>query len=96
MIPRRAQRIDSNQAEIVAALKRTGCTVEFIGQPLDLLVGRAGVTYLLELKTENGDVEPAQRDFLKAWNGHAAVVRNFEEALAVVGLKRLAKPARTA
>lgn len=88
MIPRRAQRIDSNQAEIVAALKRAGCTVEFIGQPLDLLVGRAGVTYLLELKTEDGDVKPGQRDFLKAWNGHAAVVRSFEEALEAVGLSQ--------
>ncbi|MES2055501.1 MAG: hypothetical protein V4564_06175 [Pseudomonadota bacterium] len=93
MIPRRAQRIDSNQAEIVAALKRAGCTVEFIGQPLDLLVGRTGKNFLLELKSDNDQPTPAQRDFLKAWNGHAAVVRSFEEALQAVGL---AKPAKAA
>jgi hypothetical protein len=87
-IPRRAAKVDANQQEIVRALISAGCSVYPIGQPLDLLVGRAGVNYLLEVKNRDGrdKLEPLQQLFLRDWNGHAAVVRSAEDALAAVGL----------
>jgi Holliday junction resolvase len=41
----------------------------------DLLVGRDGQNFLLEIKSENGTLTPAQIEFHKNWQGHCAVVR---------------------
>ena len=86
-----ALRTDRNQGEIVKALEKAGCTVWIIGKPVDLLVGVAGVNYLLEVK--DGDKPPsgrkltkAQRDF-KDWGGSWSVVNNIDEALEAVGLR---------
>jgi len=57
----------------------------------DLVVGVAGVNYLIELK--NPEVKPSARRlsrdeaaFHGAWRGQVAVVETLEEALALVGL----------
>jgi hypothetical protein len=92
---RRAARVDANQAEIVEALRAVGCSVAItsaVGQGFpDLVVGRRGVTYLLEVK--DGDKPPAARKFTPAerafknfWRGHYAVVLDVPEALRAVGL----------
>jgi len=86
---RRAAKVDLVQAEIVAALRAAGCSVQIIGFPVDILAGRAGVTYVLELKSgpkKRGDLTPAQVEFFRDWRGHAAVVCSVEEALSAVGL----------
>lgn len=85
---RLARKVDSNQAEIIAVLLRCGCTVYPIGQPLDLLVGRAGVNYLLEIKNAAGRnrIEPGQQKFFREWNGQASIVWTLDEALRAVGL----------
>jgi len=92
---RRAAKVDDNQAEIVAALRRAGCSVCILsgvgkGCP-DLAVGRAGVTYMLEVK--DGRKPPSARKLTAdeqgwhdAWRGHAAVVSSVSEAFAAVGL----------
>jgi hypothetical protein len=92
---RRIYRVDSNQAEIVDALKRAGCTVQPLtavgsGCP-DLLVSRAGVNYLLELKADS-ELAQSQIAWINAWNAKVHVVRSVDEALAAVGLAKSPKP----
>lgn len=92
---RRAAKVDGNQTDIVDALRAAGCSVRITsavgsGFP-DIVVGRAGVTYLLEIK--DGSLQPSrqkltpdEREFANAWRGHYAVAANIDEALAAVGL----------
>ena len=84
-------RIDDNQPSIVKALRAAGYSVQPLsavgkGCP-DLLVGRFGRTFLLEVKNRDGN-SPAQRaltaqqvEWHKAWRGHVVVVHTPEEAL---------------
>ena|ERR1017187_2159849 len=90
---RRRAKIDANQPEIVRALRENGCTVQSLapmghGCP-DLLVGKDGRNFLLEIKDPNQ--KPSQRrltDDEKAWHcawlGQIAVVETVEEALLLV------------
>jgi hypothetical protein len=90
---RRAARVDDNQSEIVAALRRIGATVQPIHQigkgcP-DLLVGWRGMNTLLELK--DGEKVPSKRkltqdevDWHEAWRGQVAVVETVEQAIEAV------------
>jgi Holliday junction resolvase len=87
----RAARVDRNQREIVAALRKAGASVEHLhavgkGVP-DLLVGYKGRNYLLEVKGERGKLTPAQVDWHEGWIGLAHIVRTPQEALEAIGLK---------
>ena len=90
----RGRRRDVNEAEIVEALRRAGCTVEQLdaarpGLP-DLLVGRAGVNYLIEVKRRGFvDLADVQVDWHLRWRGQVSTVSDPQEALAVVGLGQL-------
>lgn len=53
-IHRHAARRDKNEDEIVTALEAAGASVTRLGQPVDLLVGYAGRTTLLEVKKPLG------------------------------------------
>ena len=70
----RAKRVDVNQKEIVAALRQLGFSVTDLsavgkGCP-DLLTGKNGVTYLLEIKRDNkAKFTPQQIEWQNAWNG---------------------------
>lgn len=85
-----AARTDANQQEIVDALRDAACDV-FItsgvgrGFP-DLVVGRAGYTYLIEAKTDDGYLTEPQIKFHRNWRGHVAIARTIDEALRAVGL----------
>ena len=72
------------------ALIRVACTVQVLdngdGVP-DLLVGRAGVNYLLEVKSEKGRLTEDQEEWHMNWRGHKSVVRSIDDALIAVGLK---------
>jgi Holliday junction resolvase len=85
---RQAARRDTNETAIVTALEGVGCSVYRLSQAgiPDLLVGRQGVTYLLEVKERKGSLTEDQETFFESWNGCAAVVRTVEEALEVIGL----------
>ena|SRR5579885_303872 len=94
---RRAAKIDANHGEIVDALTKAGCSVESLasmgGGVPDLLVGRGGVNYLLEVK--DGSKPPSeqklredQRKFFQRWRGHRIIVESVGDALAAVGLQR--------
>ena len=88
-----ARRIDANQNEIVAALRKFGATVRVITQGdgiPDLLVGYNGYSILMEVK--DGDKVPsarklteAEQDFFDKWTGGMLVVVNsVEEALDIL------------
>lgn len=85
---RRAAKVDKSQAAIVKALRQAGCQVESLaavgrGVP-DLIASRASKLWLLECKTGNGDLTPAQRKWHALFP--VTVVRTPEEALRAVGL----------
>ena len=88
-----ARRIDANQNEIVAALRKRGATVRVITQGdgiPDLMVGYQGHTILIEVK--DGQKPPsarklteAEQKFFDEWTGGLLVVVNsVEEALEVL------------
>jgi hypothetical protein len=82
---RNAARTDANQAPIVEALRRLGCSVYVIGLPVDLLVGKNGRTVLVEVKTRKGRYTGLQTDFMATWRGGAvATVRDVEAAVELV------------
>lgn len=71
---RYAARNDANHTEIVCALEAAGCMVWVIRTPVDLLVGVAGRTGLVEIKhgakpASRRKYTPMQAGFLTTWNG---------------------------
>jgi hypothetical protein len=83
---RRAARVDSNQAEIIEALKRVGVSVEIIGRPVDLLVCVRGETLVLEVKNPDGRdrITKEQAEFIARWPGRVEFARTPEEAVRIV------------
>lgn len=82
---RRAAKVDTNQAEIIEALRKAGYEVEVLGLPVDLLVWRTGGHFtFLEVKTEKGKPTKVQERFFGRTEGcRRFYVRSAEEALAV-------------
>ena len=90
---RRAARVDDNQRAIIAALRQMGCSVQPLsmvgdGCP-DLVVGRGGVNWLLEVK--DGDKSPSrtkktekQEHWHRNWFGQVATVHDVDDAILVV------------
>ncbi len=87
---RLAARTDSNQADIVDALRKAGAQVYLThrvggGFP-DLVCGYKGHTILIESKTLGGALNKKQRLFFDLWvGGYAYVIRNIADALCVLG-----------
>jgi len=91
---RRAAHIDSNQSEIVDALRAAGAFVEpklaRLGEGIpDLIVGIRGKTSLFEIK--DGKKPPSKRSLTKdeqAWHnaftGSLFIVESVEQALAAL------------
>ena len=89
------KRVDANQPDIVAALRRAGCSVQSLamvghGVP-DLLVGRHGDLFLLEVK--DGAKPPSKQkltqdeiEWIAKWDTTVFIVTSTEEALMAVGL----------
>ena len=92
---RQAARIDANQPEIVAALRRVGASVQSLagvgmGCP-DLLVCFRNTLYLIEVK--DGKKRPSERKLTPwqekwhmQWGGPVYIANSADEALAVIGL----------
>ena len=81
-------RRDANEPEIVKALRDIGCTVGY-GEWVDLIVGRGGNTYLLEVKDgskpkSGRKLKPSQEKLLAEWRGHYQVVLNVDQAIEAV------------
>jgi hypothetical protein len=94
---RRHGKVDANQTQIIAALRKAGCSVQSLadlgGGAPDLLVGLGGDNYLLECK--DGGKPPSARALTPdqvrwhaAWGGTVEVVESVEQALRAVGLRQ--------
>ena len=91
---RKHGRTDANQEDIVKALRKAGAKVVILssmGQGIpDLLVGYRKLNLLLEVKDESQPpskrvLTPEQEKWHAEWLGHAAVVKNEDEALRAIG-----------
>ena len=86
---RLASRADSNQREIVQALRTCGAAVQHIhreghGCP-DILCGYKGKNYLLEIKMPGASLTKDELEWHSKWDGQVAVVHSIEEALNAIG-----------
>ncbi len=83
----RITRVDKNQAQIVEALRKRGYQVFIVGHPVDLLIAKHGMDILVEVKDpkkkgHEDEYTPAQKKFLKEWQGRPIVtLRTVEDAL---------------
>jgi len=82
---RHAARVDANQGEIVAALRASGASVFVLKLPVDLLVGYAGKTALVEIKDPTSrygkkGLNVKQSAFLMGWNGGTVALIDSVEA----------------
>lgn len=87
-----ARRVDSNQAEIVAAFRFHGCSVKLMhaagkGFP-DLAVGRAGITTLVEVKAGKGKLNDRQKEWLDDWTGGHDIARDIGDVERIVARLR--------
>ena len=91
----RAAKVDANQSEIVEALRKVGCSVTItsaVGHGFtDIVVGRLGITYLIEIKDGNKPkgaqkLTDDQVEWHSMWKGQKAVANSVEAALAIVGV----------
>jgi len=83
---RRAARVDSNQEQVIIALRAAGAYVWIIGLPVDLLVGYKNHTMLMEIKAgPKKRLTALQQDFFEKWAGGTLVrVDGPEAALAAL------------
>lgn len=84
----RAYRVDSNQKDIVTALRNEGFAVQHLhsvgaGCP-DILVGYEGINVLIEIKEGDGKLTPAQVLWHKSWQGQVAIAKDKQEAIEIV------------
>jgi hypothetical protein len=82
-------KVDRNQAEIVAALEKSGATVlhlHMVGRGCpDIAVGHNNRTYLMEIKSGRGMLTPDELAFFESWRGQVVAVYSPEDALRVIG-----------
>jgi hypothetical protein len=90
VVSRYAKRRDANEPDIRDALVKAGCDV-IQADDVDLIVGRAGHSYLIEVKrpgrASESRIRPIQKRLRDNWRGHYAIVTTADDALAAVGLK---------
>jgi hypothetical protein len=95
-IHRNAARADGNRGPIVAAFQAAGAYVVDLRRPVDILVGCAGVTALVEIKVLTGKRDPkpaprtaAQIKFFNEWpGGILSTVTDADGALRLVRIMR--------
>lgn len=85
---RYAARVDANKDAIVSALRAAGAYVWDLKLPVDILVGYAGTTYLVEIKRDSkAKFTPLQRKFFEEWSGGTLCrVDGPEAALRMIGV----------
>lgn len=84
-----AGRTDANHTAIVRALRDVGASVQSLASVgngcVDLLVGWRNGTWIMEIKTEDGTLTPAEQRWHANWRGPVYIVRSPDEALQVIG-----------
>lgn len=91
---RYAKRVDSNQSEIVSALRKAGAAVWVLTSPADLLCGYRGRFLTMEIK--DGSKPPSKRPLTPEETAYAGtcqrmglphyIVLSVDESLSAVGL----------
>jgi hypothetical protein len=86
---RRAARVDSNQQELVQAMRKIGAKVYHVRKPLDLLVGYRGRNILVEVKRPEkkghaDEFTKEEKEFIEGWPGEIAICYTVEEAINAV------------
>lgn len=73
---------DANELEIVNFFKKYGFTVERLSSKNvpDLLLGKRGKNYLVEVKVPTEDLNPGQKIWHLTWKGQCTVVKSIEDA----------------
>ena len=78
-------RTDANHKEITEAFKTLGYSVfdtaKTGGGFPDIVVGKNGVNYLVEIKTAKGKLNPKQKAFHKKWLGKIYIVKSINEVI---------------
>ena len=82
---RKHAKVDLNQVEIVAAIRKVGGKVLHLhqigGGCADVLVKYRGVLLLMEIKSKGGRMTPDEQAFYDEWQDCMVVVYSAEEAL---------------
>jgi|GEM_PF-3245695 len=79
---RHSAKRDANEPDIISAYEKMGCAVERLngaGIP-DLLVSFKGFQEVVEVKTKDGKLNKAQKEFRSKF-GRLTVVRTVDEAI---------------
>jgi len=81
-------KVDSNQNEIVQALRDYGCSVQSLAQigkgcP-DLLCAYRGKMFLMELKVDKGKLTLDQDTWHSRWKATVHIVRSADEAVGII------------
>jgi hypothetical protein len=89
MAGRRAAKVDSNQPDVVAKLRKIGFSVQPIhtigGGVPDLLLGMSGWNFLIELKSsDKGKLTPDEIDWHANWKGQVDTAITVETILIIV------------
>jgi len=88
-----ARKVDNNQSEIISALTSAGCNVTDMSRAgngfADLFITRAGIHYIVEVKSRYGRLTHAQKLF-HAKHKPVHTVRSVAESLVAVGLQERA------
>jgi len=88
--PRLRAKVDTTHAEIVAALRSVGATVQSLaaigkGCP-DLLVSYRGCWYVMECKSPGGSLTPDQWVWIGQQGALVAIVDTADQALQTIGV----------
>lgn len=88
-----AKRTDSNQTEIVDALRKCGCSVYItsnVGKGFtDIVFGLCGINFLGEIKDGKKPpsarkLTPEEKKFHEEWKGQVCILESVEQAIAFV------------
>jgi Holliday junction resolvase len=84
----RTYKTDGNQRQIISVLREAGasvCSLASVGSGCpDLLVGKDGVNFLIEVKNPDGRgmrYTRAERAFMDTWRGRVYVATSVSQAL---------------
>jgi len=85
---RKRARVDENQRDIIAAIRKLGATAEPIhqlgdGRP-DVLFGYRGRSGTLEVKAPGGKLTEREKEWADEWRGEHHIVYTVNEAIHAV------------
>lgn len=78
---------DGNHNELSEAFEKLGYSVLDLSRMgddcLDILIGKANVSCLVEIKSDGGKLTRGQLDFIAGWRGRCEVARSVDDVIAI-------------